>query len=46
MAKIKAQTANLFLSSPKKRRPGVHSKKKTSNLKSSKLYKKRNRGQG
>lgn len=46
MAKIKTQTATLFLSSTKKRRPGVHSKKGTSNLKSSKLYKKRSRGQG
>ncbi len=27
-------------------RPGVHAKTKTSKLKSSKLYKKRNRGQG
>jgi hypothetical protein len=27
-------------------RPGIHAKTKTSKLKSSKLYKKRNRGQG
>ena len=46
MAKIKAQTGNLLHSSTRKKRPGVHAKKKTSNLKSSKLYKKRNRGQG
>ncbi len=29
-----------------KKRPGIHSKTKTSKLKSSKLYKKSNRGQG
>lgn len=46
MAKIKAQTATLFQSSTKKKRPGVHAKKKSSNLKTSKLYKKRNVGQG
>ena len=31
---------------PKKRRPGVHAKSKTSKLKSSKNYSKRYRGQG
>lgn len=31
---------------PKKKRPGVHAKSKTSKLKSSKNYKKGNRGQG
>jgi hypothetical protein len=30
----------------KKRRPGVHSKSKTSSSKNSKFYKKKNRGQG
>lgn len=30
----------------KKRRPGVHSKNKTSRYKNSKFYKKKNRGQG
>lgn len=33
-------------SKPKKKRPGVHSKKRTSNLKSSKHYTKKYRGQG
>jgi len=31
---------------PKKKRPGVNSKSKTSNYKKSKLYKKKYRGQG
>jgi len=35
-----------FESKPKVRRPGVHSKSGTSKLKSSKNYKKLNRGQG
>jgi len=34
------------LETPKKKRPGVHAKKKTSKIKTSKLYKKRNVGQG
>jgi hypothetical protein len=34
------------LETPKKKRPGVHAKKKTSKIKTSKLYKKRNIGQG
>ena len=46
MAKIKAQTANTFQEKPEVNRPGVHAKTKTSNLKSSKLYKKAYRGQG
>lgn len=46
MAKIKAQTANIFLSSPKKKRPGVHAKSKNSGLKSSKNYRKSYKGQG
>ncbi len=33
-------------SKPQKKRPGVHSKKRTSNLKSSKHYTKKYRGQG
>ena len=33
-------------SKPKKKHPGVHSKKRTSNLKSSKHYTKKYRGQG
>jgi hypothetical protein len=31
---------------PKKKRPGIHSKKRVSKLKASKHYKKLNRGQG
>lgn len=34
------------LETPKKKRPGVHAKAKSSKIKGSKLYKKRNRGQG
>jgi hypothetical protein len=33
-------------SKPQKKRPGVHSKKRTSNLKESKNYTKKYRGQG
>lgn len=46
MAKIKASTVNSFSPNPRKKRPGVHSKKRFSKLKSSKLYKKVSRGQG
>ena len=35
-----------YIRKPKKRRPGVHAKTKTSNVKSSKHYKKKYRGQG
>jgi len=46
MAKIKSQTASIAYEKPNVSRPGVHSKTKTSSLKSSKLYKKAYRGQG
>ena len=46
MAKIKSQTTALFKDKPKVSRPGVHAKTKTSKLKTSKLYKKKYRGQG
>lgn len=46
MAKLKAQTDTAFQAKPKKKRPGVHAKNKTSVLKTSKLYKKPSRGQG
>lgn len=47
MAKKTTTTSvKLHLASPKKKRPGVHSKKKSSNLKSSKNYTKKYRGQG
>jgi hypothetical protein len=44
MAKTKELSTSV--SKPKKKRPGVHSKKKTSKLKSSKNYKKLYKGQG
>jgi hypothetical protein len=44
-AKVKESTSKV-LDKPKVKRPGVHSKKKTSKLKSSKNYKKLYRGQG
>jgi hypothetical protein len=46
MAKTKAQTASTFQAKPKVSRPGVHSKTKSSKLKTSKLYSKSYRGQG
>ena len=46
MAKIKSQTTTSFQEKPTVSRPGVHSKTKTSSLKTSKLYKKAYRGQG
>jgi hypothetical protein len=45
MAKVKEVSARGYTSN-KVSRPGVHSKTKTSKLKSSKNYKKLNRGQG
>ena len=44
MAKL-TNTSN-FVARPKVKRPGVHSKKGTSSLKTSKNYKKKNVGQG
>lgn len=47
MAKAKVkENVSKFLDKPRQKRPGVHSKKKTSQLKSSKNYKKLYRGQG
>jgi hypothetical protein len=37
---------SVTIKKPKKRRKGIHAKSKTSKLKSSKNYKKLNRGQG
>jgi hypothetical protein len=37
---------NVKLESPKKKRPGVHAKKGSSKIKTSKLYRKKNVGQG
>jgi len=45
-AKAKTNTTKAFIAKPRKKRPGIHSKCKHSKLKSSKLYKKLNRGQG
>lgn len=39
-------TLSMYSPSSKKKRPGVHSKAKTSSLKSSKNYKKKYKGQG
>jgi len=38
MAKAKAQAAISFIKKPRKRRPGVHAKSKTSKSKNSKNY--------
>jgi hypothetical protein len=47
MAKSKSSTTTLIKKEKKKvSRPGVHAKTKTSKTKSSKNYKKPNRGQG
>jgi len=46
MAKLKTQSATLFREKPNVNRPGVHAKTKTSSSKTSKLYKKKYRGQG
>lgn len=45
-AKVKTNATKAFIKKPKKKRPGIHSKCRYSKLKSSKLYKKLNRGQG
>ena len=45
MAKVITKTTT-YLNKTKVRRPGVHSKKRHSNLKTSKNYKKAYRGQG
>ncbi len=45
-AKVKSTSTSTKLENPKRKRPGVHSKSKTSKLKSSKNYKKLYRGQG
>lgn len=39
-------TVGNYLERPKRKRPGVHAKSKTSKLKSSKNYKKSYKGQG
>lgn len=46
MAKVKSTSVSSHKSKPKKKRPGIHSKTRTSKLKSSKNYRKLYRGQG
>lgn len=46
MAKTTTQSVRAHLAKPKKKRPGVHSKKKTSKSKKSKHYQKSYKGQG
>lgn len=45
-AKAKSNNTSTFVPKPKVKRPGVHSKTKTSKLKGSKNYKKLYTGQG
>ncbi len=40
------QTTSLWIEKPKQKRPNIHSKTKTSKLKSSKNYRKKYKGQG
>ena len=46
MAKVKSASSTTKVENPKVARPGIHSKSKTSKLKSSKNYKKAYSGQG
>lgn len=46
MAKVKSTSSVIKVEKPKVSRPGIHSKSKTSKLKSSKNYKKAYSGQG
>jgi hypothetical protein len=46
MAKLKETTSRGVLENTKKKRPGIHSKKKRSVHKTGKLYRKTYRGQG
>lgn len=46
MAKVKSASSVIKVEKPKVSRPGIHSKSKTSKLKSSKNYKKAYSGQG
>jgi hypothetical protein len=41
-----AVSGNIFEPRPKRKRPGTHAKSKSSLLVSSKLYRKKNKGQG
>jgi hypothetical protein len=44
--KAKTSSITSYIAKPKKKRPGVHAKSKTSKLKNSKNYKKLYTGQG
>jgi hypothetical protein len=46
MAKVKTSSVSAHKAKPKRKRPGIHAKTKSSKLKQSKNYKKLNRGQG
>jgi hypothetical protein len=46
MAKAKTQSAVSFMKKPRKKRPGIHAKSKTSKLKNSKNYTKTYSSQG
>jgi hypothetical protein len=46
MAKVKTSSVVTHKGKPKRKRPGIHAKTKSSKLKQSKNYKKLNRGQG
>jgi hypothetical protein len=46
MAKAKVTSIVLFRGKPKRKRPGIHAKSKSSKLKQSKNYLKISRGQG
>jgi len=46
MAKAKVSAVKLFKAKPKRKRPGVHAKTKSSKLKGSKNYLKKYVGQG
>ena len=42
----KIQSSTFYMANPRKKRKGIHAKTKTSKTKTSKLYKKKYRGQG
>ena len=46
MAKAKTTAVKSYFKKPKVKRPGIHSKKKSSQHKRARNYKKLNRGQG
>ena len=45
-AKTSSTSSSVKLDNPRKKRPGVHAKSKSSKLKQSKNYLKKNKGQG